>query len=86
MVQSVTEQVLFDELWMSVDTKQALRFVLSLTNPGPLRPQELPVGQGDEVDEAGHKTGPAACFEPAESERHAGREVEAEWAHYKTLG
>ena len=27
------------------------------------------------MDEAGHKTGPAACFVPAESERHAGREV-----------
>ena len=29
-----------------------------------------------EVDEAGHKTGPAACFEPAESERPAWREVD----------
>ena len=28
-----------------------------------------------EVGEAGHKTSPAACFVPAESERHVGREV-----------
>ena len=28
------------------------------------------------MDEAGHKTGPAACFVPAESERHVGREVD----------
>ena len=28
-----------------------------------------------ERDEAEHKTSPAACFVPAESERHAGREV-----------
>ena len=46
MVQPGAESVLFDELWVSVDTKQALRLVLSLTNPGPLRPQEVPVGQG----------------------------------------
>ena len=28
------------------------------------------------MDEAGHETGPAACFEPAESEPHAGGEVD----------
>ena len=27
------------------------------------------------MDEAGHRTGPAACSVPAESERHVGREV-----------
>ena len=31
---------------MSVDTKQALRPVLSLPNPSELRPEEVPVGPG----------------------------------------
>ncbi len=35
-----------------------------------------------ERDEAGHKTSPAACFVPAESERHAGREVEEQAVEY----
>ena len=54
---------------MRLDTKQALRPVLSLPNPS--RMQAARWGRS----QAGHKTGPAACFEPAESERHAGREV-----------
>ena len=33
-------------------------------------------GQATQLDEAGHATSPAACCEPAESERHARREVE----------
>ena len=35
-----------------------------------------------ERDEAGLETSPAACFVPAESERHAGREVEEEAVEY----
>ena len=40
-------------------------------------PRESEPHAGGEVgrSQAGHKTGPAACFELAESERHAGREV-----------
>ena len=36
------------------------------------------------MDEAGHKTGPAACFVPAESKRHAGRAVGRSQAGHKT--
>ena len=45
MVQSVTEQVLFDQLRMRLDTGQALRLVLPAESE-TLRPQEVPVGQG----------------------------------------
>ena len=33
-----------------LDTKQALQHVLNLTNPRELRPQEVPVGTGRDVD------------------------------------